>query len=147
MATPFKDQNEIVAAYLASLGEETEITEKMPFVGQVNKNFISLPKNVKPTSEVVTVTALGRWANKAELASLLMSMVAYKDNIIGFDWKNGSSKITVFKSGTIKQKVLSESEISDLTFTLLNMLKSRRELLGVKWMFADNFIELQYVKQ
>lgn len=149
-----RTQNDLVTANLLNQEAGREVTEKVEVVGL--DNFFNKPptffasKNVK-TKITPKVTPLRlphmkilHEKTRAEVASVLLASLDQR-GVIGFEWKVGEDSLSVSSLEGFQQKILSDPERDQLSQILTNTLKSRRNIVGVKWDFGRTFLEITYI--
>jgi hypothetical protein len=144
---PVTSQNDIVSNFLSGQDAGKEVIDKVR-VPDLTSYFNKVPASSKgriksESRKVIGMAALHTLPRDEVAATLLQTME--RRGAVGFEWKVGKDSITVSFIEGFSQRELSEEDRQNLQAILLNVLKSRKSIVGIKWDFGQAFIEVSYI--
>lgn len=144
---PITSQNDIVSNFMLGQDSGKEVVDKVR-IPDLSTYFNKAPASAKnrlriESRKVLGITSLHTQPRDEVATTLLQSLD--RRGIVGFDWKVGKDSITISFIEGFSQRELSEEERQTLHDVLVNVLKSRKSVVGVKWDFGAPYIEVSYI--
>lgn len=141
-----RTQNELVQQDLESRRLSDEVTDRLSFP-DMSLLLEGPPENSMVVTESLKVAALRNalGMNKYEIAEHLMALLKFRrgTSVVGFSWRVDTNSVELkYVNGAVVNQVSSEPELKKLTSFLEMALKTRSEIVAVKWDFGKSFLEL-----
>lgn len=139
-------QNDIVDQFLQEQSLSKDEWDRVKIPGLLD-HFTRVPPSVMKTKakqdsyKMVGLTQL-HTKSRTEIATTLLSVLD-RPGIVGLEWQIGEASIKVESIPGFNQKKFNDAEREALYFILLNAIKARPEVKGVRWGFGQEYIELK----